>query len=961
MDYPTLSGNGHQTQEIGGMNKIYSRMKGLESGWMKRGLLALAASLLVPFVAMAQDSDLVSRYTANRPVTIICDWDKPPYEFMNDKGQPAGSNIDILKSIMEELKIPCRFVMKEWGNAIKTFERGDADLILANVRRYRKAPYIVSDNIINYNRIVVATNSRDSIGIVTQKMLEEGHAVFKPSDYAAKFFIEEDSMRASKIEFQSPKVALTGIVAGDNKYFVWGEAALKWKIKELNLEGITLCDVSIPISEIHVIGRDQQLIEEIDDHYSRMKQRGDIEHIHNQWFHPDRMQDATPPFAIYTIIVILLLITLFYLLNRLSRADVRKNTGNAADLNNMMMKALQMGNIIITEYDIKADRMTNRYGHLLPDDGLSLQEFLEHIDPNERQDFQETIENLINGRDKKSELEKHWRNDSGEQLLLHGNLMAEADENGHPAYIISAVHNVTSDEQNDIKYQELLHMYNSLFNVPLISIALYDKDGWPLDINDSMKTLCGFGNGDNERYWSSLCMFDIPLFRTAYSPTDRDDLIVCQHMEYPEMGIDRYIEFHVHPILNDQGDITNYVCSTVNITDERERVQQVREQEKRIRQTNEQINLYERRMRYLLANSNMYVWQSDEATKTIQFTRTMRKPEFTETFEEYLSRLDIGMRQMTIDLWNDSKERDQMYSMTCRFTRTHNSDQPQWCYSSGFPVYDAEGNVKGHFGIIRDITDLMEAQEKLREETARANDSGHQKSMFLASMTHEIRTPLNSIVGFSDLLKSVEEPEERHEFIRIIRTNCDMLLRLINDILEASSINDGPQSVNPTNVDFAKAFNDICQTLEQRLQSPDVVFLKDNPYDTYPAHLDIGRIQQVITNFFINAVKYTQKGHIRVGYFRTPDSTRPHSFDNPQNGLYIYCEDTGVGIPKDKQKTIFERFVKLNEFVQGTGLGLSICKSIAERCGGNIGVVSEGEGQGSTFWIWIPLNKQPNI
>ena len=814
--------------------------------------------------ASAQSEPLTSRYNSNRPVIVSCDWDKPPYEFLNDKGQPTGANVDILEAILDELNLPYRFVMKEWSNAIKTFERGEADIILANKRGFPQPPYVVSNNIINYNRIVAATSRHDSTALVTQRMLEEGHAVFKPSDFAAKFFIDEDSMRASKIEFQTPKVALTGIAAGDNRYFVWGEAALKWKIKELNLEGISLCDVSIPISEIHVIGRDQQLVDEIDDHYSRMKQRGEIESIHNRWFHPERVTDDTSLLAIYAVGAVVLLIFVVYMLYRLSRARVLKNTRDATDLNNMMVKALQM-------------------------------EQAENTDDNHAADDQES--------------------------------------------------------------QKLQFMYDSLFNVPLIAMAIYDKDGWPLLINDAMKTVCGYSNSDNERYWNSLCMFDIPLFRTAYTPGTRDDLILCQHMEYPELGLNKYLEFNVHPVIDANGDIVNYVCSAVDITDERQRVHQVYQQERRIRQTNEQINLYERRLRYLLANGKMYVWQSDEASRTITFTRTIRQPEFTETYDQYLDRLDEDMRQPTVDLWNNPRTQDQMLSMTCHFQRMHNENRPQWCYSVGFPVYDDQGRVKGHFGIIRDITDLIEAQQHLREETARANDSGHQKSMFLASMTHEIRTPLNSIVGFSDLLKSIDDPEERHEFIRIIRTNCDMLLRLINDILEASSINDGPQSVNPSDVDFAKAFDDICQSLEQRVELPNVAFIKENPYTTLHTHIDIGRIQQVITNFVINAVKYTTEGHVRVGYRveHDDDQAGAHKAKNTE-WLYIYCEDTGAGIPVDKQESVFERFVKLNEFVQGTGLGLSICKSIAERCGGTIGVDSQGEGHGSTFWIRIPTH-----
>jgi signal transduction histidine kinase len=133
------------------------------------------------------------------------------------------------------------------------------------------------------------------------------------------------------------------------------------------------------------------------------------------------------------------------------------------------------------------------------------------------------------------------------------------------------------------------------------------------------------------------------------------------------------------------------------------------------------------------------------------------------------------------------------------------------------------------------------------------------------------------------------------------------------------------------------------------VQNPNVAFQKENPYEHLYTTLDIERIQQVLTNFITNAVKFTTEGHIKLGY-------------QYQDGeLYLFCEDTGKGIPAEKQALVFERFVKLDEFVQGTGMGLAISKSIAERCGGSICVTSEGEGKGSTFWVRIPCEKRNEI
>jgi len=127
--------------------------------------------------------------------------------------------------------------------------------------------------------------------------------------------------------------------------------------------------------------------------------------------------------------------------------------------------------------------------------------------------------------------------------------------------------------------------------------------------------------------------------------------------------------------------------------------------------------------------------------------------------------------------------------------------------------------------------------------------------------------------------------------------------------------------------------------------------VKDNPYTTLPIKIDTERVSQVITNFLTNAVKYTHQGYIKLGY-----RTEARATDGEQReGLYIYCEDTGDGISQESQHKIFDRFFKVNDFVQGTGLGLSICKAFADACHGDIGVISEGKGKGSTFWMWIPI------
>ena len=912
---------------------------------MKRILFILIALQTTIVTLLAQS--LSEKYNKERPVVVVCDWDKPPYEFLDDKGMPAGSNIDVLNAVMEKLDLPVKYVMKEWSIALKTCERGDADIILANARRYRKGHYAISENIINYNRIRVAMHS-DSIGMVTLKQLEREGAVFKPGDYSAYYFQDGDTINSSFMEFQTPKVALLGLINGDYKYYIWGEEPLKWKIKELHLEGIVLNDVSIPISELHIIGHDKDLIESMDDQYSRLKQSGEVAQLQDKWLHPERVKNEATPVLLYIGIGTLILIALIYLFIRLAKAHVKSATRQSTELNEMMYKALHMGNFIVMEYDIKNDRMTNHYGNILPKAGISLAEFTRRIHPDQQAEFTLKMKRLIEGRERHFELDKRWNkgtDDAPDWLNFHGHAISELAADGHPAYVVNAIHDVTQDLEEDKAGRELVRKYERLSNIPFIAMSFYSEEGWLIDLNDSMKELCGMDDPETKRFWESVCMFDVPLFRNVYSPDNRDDLLVCQHMEYPEMGIDRYIEFHILPLFNADGEVANYFITTLDVTDDRTRDHLKHLQDKDILLMQTEIESRKQRLSYLLENSQRFMWRSDIENQMLYFYRQLGEPEIKMDFDTYLSYLVEEDRNRTLEILNSQEMFSNNIHGVFHFNQTMTGPEESWFEISGKPIRDKDGKVTGHFGISIDVTKFMKARKELENVTKQASESVRMKSGFMASMTHELRTPLNAIVGFTSVLSSLADSPERPEYVRIIRNSSDMLQRLINDIIDASLLTDDVTSIKPEQVDFARMFDDICLTLQQRIEEPKVQFWKDNPYKSFVTTIDPGRIQQVLTNFLTNAVKFTKEGHIRLGYRYQND------------GLYLFCEDTGAGIPSDKQQIVFDRFVKLDEFVQGTGMGLAICKSIAESCGGKIGVNSDGLGKGSTFWLWIPCKQ----
>ena len=242
-----------------------------------------------------------------------------------------------------------------------------------------------------------------------------------------------------------------------------------------------------------------------------------------------------------------------------------------------------------------------------------------------------------------------------------------------------------------------------------------------------------------------------------------------------------------------------------------------------------------------------------------------------------------------------------------------------------------------------DITPLKETEQKLIIARDKAEELDRLKSAFLANMSHEIRTPLNAIVGFSSLLAETDSRSERQEYIKIVQENNELLLQLISDILDLSKIEAGTFNFVYTNVDVNETCSEIIKSMGMKVgKGVELIFEEILP-ECY-IYTDKNRFTQVISNFINNALKFTQQGSITLGYEQVSHQK-----------IKFYVRDTGMGIPEEKQKSIFERFVKLNTFVQGTGLGLSICKSIVSQMGGEIGVDST-EGVGSCFWFTHPYH-----
>ncbi|MFC2151647.1 transporter substrate-binding domain-containing protein [Bacteroidota bacterium] len=270
------------------------------------------------------------------------------------------------------------------------------------------------------------------------------------------------------------------------------------------------------------------------------------------------------------------------------------------------------------------------------------------------------------------------------------------------------------------------------------------------------------------------------------------------------------------------------------------------------------------------------------------------------------------------------------------------------------PFTDEKGNPLGMVGICHDITNRYKTEIDLKNAKEKAEESDRLKSSFLANMSHEIRTPMNAIIGFSDLLVDPDtEIDEREELVTHINNNCNTLLHLIDDIIDLAKIEANELTVYIKETDINDSLQELFETINEtkkRINKKHIEISLDKSYfkENFYLKTDPFRFRQIFTNLTDNALKYTEEGSIKLGY-KILENVKMVEF---------YIQDTGIGIPEDKQEEIFQRFNKIetdkSKLYRGTGLGLTITQNLIGRLGGTIRVESEVK-KGSTFYFTLPL------
>ncbi|QIU94905.1 hybrid sensor histidine kinase/response regulator [Bacteroides faecium] len=598
--------------------------------------------------------------------------------------------------------------------------------------------------------------------------------------------------------------------------------------------------------------------------------------------------------------------------------------------------AMEAANMASWVYNVHKKEFSTLHGDALAKEAMTLEQMQSLLHPQDRIQLMQLFAQLINRETQQVHTTLRFYNKEEKQYRHYESRMRLSSEHRGKLLIVGTQLDVTEKVQMLKKTQDLTSKRELAMQVSNIV-------HWDFDV--SSQKFESYNDPIND--YAPNRLITIKEFESVVHPDDRSTYFDA--MQSMLSGENETVNFTCR--IQTKYDESWQYCNVIGVPFEQDengntiRFTGFRQNISKLHRLNEELKERNYKMELTFKTVGMSYWDFD--VTTLQFTAfndpvNDYHPETPINIDQYLSAAhpdDIETVRKYFESMLQGKEQE--FNFQYR-SKTKWDKEWQTLIVTGIQVErDKKGKIIRYTGIKFNNTKWEKMAQQLKELKDKAELSDRLKSAFLANMSHEIRTPLNAIVGFSGLMVDCDDPEEKAEYMEIIESNNELLLRLINDILDLSKIESGILERKREKFNLAKVSGELYTMIQPKITNPDVEFIMDNSGPDCWIFLDRNRLKQVWMNFLTNAIKCTHSGHIKMGY----------SIEN--GGIRFYVEDSGVGIPLELQNRVFGRFQKLNEFAQGTGLGLAISRAIIEGAGGEIGFTST-PGAGSTFWAWVP-------
>ena len=526
------------------------------------------------------------------------------------------------------------------------------------------------------------------------------------------------------------------------------------------------------------------------------------------------------------------------------------------------------------------------------------------------------------------------------------------EEHGHVTSLLGIERDITDKIRKQEQVNKLLMRYHTVFNSSLLDMIYYDRHGVLQDINE--KACQAFGIEDRERVISEgFLLQNNPFFSNVpleqMENTRTSSIIdfgqftdeIYQTERFGLRG-KMYYDSTINPFRDADGHLEGvYMCGR-DITEMVESFHRQQEGALRLKQATRNVENYISNINYALQVSGVRFVSYYPQSYTLEVSDTINQTQLRLSQLRCIRLASIRFRRTVSSILNRMDHLTKYnISETIETEIRDKKGRQIWLMLNMVPIVDKEGHVEHYFGVLRNMTDMIETERRLAVETKKAQETELLKQAFLTNMSYEIRTPLNNVVGFAELFEADHDVADEAFFVEEIKKSSNMLLLLINDILYLSRLDAKMIEYNKTDTDFAMVFESHCQMGWCSLPSA-VHTVVDNPYEHLIVNIDEANLGKVIEKLCTIA-----------GYFTT-EGTISARCEYRRGELTISIEDSGIGIDPQTLPHVFDRFVRdQREMLCGTGLDLPIVQSLVQQMGGTIEMESE-QGKGTTVWVSIP-------
>ena len=912
-------------------------------------LLSVHLSLAAAFA----QSDTTRVFSVNNPLIYEDVWDLWPYSFLNDNGDPDGFNVDLIRLIMKELDIPYIIRLKPSSEAFRDLKEGKSDLMLGLSVGFHNEFGKYSKNAVTLFTQSVVTPKNNEVVIKRFRDLSNHQVIVCDSSLAYHLMLEY-GWGENAIPVGDMSEAIQEVSAKGEGQIVWNTLSLKWLMNRYHIDDLELTPVNMPHGEYKFMSNNQQLLDKLDEAYTKLYTNDKIQPLQDKWFYPERQNQEGPKGLWYLLGGGLLLLVFMAVYGISYRIQDRKIRLENVKRNNRLALILQTSQVHIWTYDIKKNQFSwhNDNGQVAYT--YSMEEFSQRYSREDFVSLKSALNKLAETRKTDEERPRVGERSSGMEKEIELNLRAKdvedgdtndrdyhivlsvlrRDKKGNPAVIIGTKKDVTEEQQQKRLDEERTLRYWSIFYTPILGIILFNKDGRLVNINPRACDIFGCNAEEIiEKGVDIHSMFNI----------DTEDLEdVNGYQATQTVGHDTITEFRLMTIHNDAGEMLGVFAFCRDITMSVSSKDLEQEGQKKIDALRDEQRQYTEILNATISNTDIrqVTYSPDSHTLTIYRGTDIIQHALTQT--RCMTLVDEQSQRQAMRLLSDMDHyEDKVIEYNIRTTLRSTGGRSLILYFRLEPCQGNDGKVKEYCGMLRDISEMDWIVRQMDLQTAKVQEVEKTKNSFVKNMVQEIRTPMSAVVEHVAQINDDSSSANEPELCKVIQQNADYLLHIVDNILYLSRLEARMVEINRQPQNFAELFESQCAAGWTNFMNVNTHYIVENPYEQLTVDIDAENLGHAIEQVTRNAAQHTKRGTVRARY------------EYIGRRLIISVDDTGEGISEAELTRIQEE--ELGGVHNTKGLGLAITKELVNQMGGTFEISSE-EGSGTTIYIMIPCH-----